>query len=128
MKAAVLIEPQKVEIREVPTPSPGRGEVLVKIREVGICGTDYALFQEKLATQLPIVTCHEAVGEIAALGPEIEGRSIGEHVTIQPNFFCGKCSASLKGMENICLDKVRLGLAFENFQSSQRVKTLTRIL
>jgi 2-desacetyl-2-hydroxyethyl bacteriochlorophyllide A dehydrogenase len=110
MKAAVLLGPREVEIREVPTPKPGTGEVLIRIREAGICGTDYALYSGKLVTQFPIIPGHEATGEVAALGPEVKGVGIGDRVTIQPNLFCGKCSMCLKGMGNICLNKVRLGL------------------
>ncbi|MDI7258964.1 MAG: alcohol dehydrogenase catalytic domain-containing protein [Thermodesulfobacteriota bacterium] len=110
MKAALLVEPKKVEIREVPTPSPGKGEVLVKIKEAGICGTDYALYLGNLTSNFPIIPGHEAAGEIAALGPEVKGRSIGERVTIQPNFPCGKCPLCLNGRENICITKARLGI------------------
>jgi D-arabinose 1-dehydrogenase-like Zn-dependent alcohol dehydrogenase len=110
MKAALLVEPRKVEIREVPTPAPGKGEVLIRVREGGICGTDYALFLGKLPGKLPIIPGHEAVGDIAALGPEVEGRGIEERVTVQPNFSCGKCPSCLNGRENICLNKIRLGL------------------
>jgi 2-desacetyl-2-hydroxyethyl bacteriochlorophyllide A dehydrogenase len=110
MKAAVLLGPQEVEIREVPTPQPGRGEVLVRIRQAGICGTDYALYLGNLVTKFPMIPGHEATGEVTALGPEVKGVNIGDRVAIQPNFFCGKCSMCLKGMENICLNKVRLGL------------------
>ena len=73
MKAAFLVEPRRVEIREVPTPSPGRGEGLVRIREAGICGTDYALYLGNLPTKFPIIPGHEAVGEIATLGQEVSG-------------------------------------------------------
>lgn len=110
MEATLLVEPGKVEIREVPTPAPGKGEVLIRVRKAGICGTDYALFLGKLPVKLPIIPGHEAVREIAALGPEVEGRGIGERVTIQPNFSCGKCPSYLIGRENICLNKIRLGL------------------
>lgn len=110
MRAAVLLAPRKVEIREVPTPQPQRGEVLVKLKVAGICGTDYALFSGNLATRFPLIPGHEATGEIAALGPEVRDLTLGERVTIQPNLFCGKCAMCLKGRENICLNKIRLGL------------------
>jgi L-iditol 2-dehydrogenase len=110
MKAAVLLGPQEVDIREVPTPKPGIGEVLIRIKEAGICGTDYALYSGKLVTKFPIIPGHEATGEVAALGPEVKGVGIGDRVTIQPNFFCGKCPMCLKGLGNICLNKLRLGL------------------
>jgi 2-desacetyl-2-hydroxyethyl bacteriochlorophyllide A dehydrogenase len=110
MKAALLADHKKIEIREVPTPTLNEGEVLVRVRQAGICGTDYALFSGNLTSPLPIIPGHEGVGEISALGPEVEGVRIGERVTIQPNFPCGKCQLCLNGKENICINKVRLGL------------------
>ena len=110
MKAALLVEPGKVEIRDVPAPSPGRGEVLVRIKQAGICGTDYALFLGRLGAKLPLIPGHEGVGEIAAPGPGVKDLRIGDRVTIQPNFSCGKCPPCLMGRENVCLNKVRLGL------------------
>lgn len=68
MKASLLVEPNRREIREVPVPSASIGEVLVRIREAGICGTDYALYSGDLPAKHPIIPGHEAVGEIVALG------------------------------------------------------------
>ena len=48
MKAALLVGPQKVEIRELPVPVPREGEVLVRVREAGICGTDFAKYRGDL--------------------------------------------------------------------------------
>jgi 2-desacetyl-2-hydroxyethyl bacteriochlorophyllide A dehydrogenase len=110
MQAAILIEPGKIEIREAPTPSPRKGEVLVRIVEAGICGTDYACYMGYLTTIYPIIPGHEAVGEIAALGEGVEGVRMGERVTIQPNFPCTTCPVCRGGRENVCPNKVRLGL------------------
>jgi L-iditol 2-dehydrogenase len=110
MQAAVLVEPRKIEIREVPTPSPRKSEVLVRIIEAGICGTDYACYLGDLSTTYPIIPGHEAVGEIAALGEGVQGVHVGERVTIQPNFPCTTCPVCQGGRENVCPDKVRLGL------------------
>jgi L-iditol 2-dehydrogenase len=110
MQAAILIEPGKIEIREAPTPSPRKGEVLVRIIEAGICGTDYACYMGDLSTTYPIIPGHEAVGEIAALGEGVEGVRVGERVAIQPNFPCTTCPVCRGGRENVCPNKVRLGL------------------
>jgi 2-desacetyl-2-hydroxyethyl bacteriochlorophyllide A dehydrogenase len=124
MKAAVLIEPNHIEIRDIPTPSPRAGEVLVRIREVGICGSDSSVYQGYLGGILPVVPGHEAVGEIAALGPDVEGIRIGERVAIQPNFACGTCPTCLSGRENICPQKIRMGIdadgAFAEFAIAPR--------
>jgi len=110
MKAAVLIEPGKIEIRDVPSPSPRNGEVLVKVREAGICGTDFAKYRGDLGGNFPVIAGHEAVGEIVALGPGVTEIRIGERVAIQPNFACGECETCLSGRGNICPQRVRLGL------------------
>lgn len=109
MKAAVLLEPGKMEIKEVPRPEPGPFDVIIENRMVGICGSDYSVFRGNLPAALPIVTGHETVGRIAALGSEVTGLSLDQRVTIQPNFPCRTCGVCLAGHENICPQKVRLG-------------------
>ncbi|MHC4687681.1 MAG: alcohol dehydrogenase catalytic domain-containing protein [Planctomycetota bacterium] len=64
--------------------------MLIRVGKTGIRGTDYALFSRELGAPLPIIVGHEGVGEIAMLGSDIEGFTIGEGVTSQPNFSCGQ--------------------------------------
>ena len=110
MKAIILTEPKRMEIKDMPIPSPGKKEVLVQVRQVGICGSDYSKYLGYLGGIMPVIPGHEAIGVIAALGPEVEGVSIGDRVAIQPNFACGTCEICRSGMENICPNKIRLGL------------------
>lgn len=110
MKAALLVGPQQIEIRDLPVPVPREGEVLVRVREAGICGTDFAKYRGDLGGNFPVIGGHEAVGEVSALGPGVGGIRIGERVAIQPNFACGRCETCRSGRENICPDRVRLGL------------------
>jgi len=56
VKTALLVAPGKVEIRDVPVPSPERGEARVRIKQAGICGTDYALFLGHLGAKLPLIS------------------------------------------------------------------------
>ena len=109
MKTAVLLEPGKMEIKEVPRPQPGPFDVIIENRMVGICGSDYSVFRGNLPATLPIVPGHETAGRIAALGSEVTGLSLDQRVTIQPNFPCRTCDVCLAGHENICPQKVRLG-------------------
>ncbi|MBW6485331.1 MAG: alcohol dehydrogenase catalytic domain-containing protein [Syntrophobacterales bacterium] len=110
MKAAVLLEPGRIEILDVPIPTPRGGEVLVRIVGAGICGTDYAKYKGDLKGNFPVVAGHEGVGRIVALGPGAEGSSVGDMVAIQPNFACGKCETCRQGRGNICPNRIRLGL------------------
>ncbi len=110
MKAAILLEPRKIEVCEIPAPAPQEGEVLVKIAAAGVCGTDFAKYRGDLGGKFPLVAGHEGVGTIAAIGSGVKGIAVGQRVAIQPNFACGKCATCLGGRPNICPNRVRLGL------------------
>ena len=110
MKAALLVEPRTIQIRDVQAPEPGPYEVLIRVIMAGICGSDYSLYDGKLVAPLPVIPGHEGVGLIEKLGPGVSGLMIGQRVTIQPNFACGECPVCRSGHENICPTKVRLGI------------------
>jgi 2-desacetyl-2-hydroxyethyl bacteriochlorophyllide A dehydrogenase len=124
MKAAQLLGTGKMEIREVPKPSPRDGEVLIRVREVGICGSDFSKYQGHNGGILPVIPGHEAVGEIAALGSGVNDIRIGERVALQPSLACGTCSTCLNGWDNICPNKIRLGVdrdgAFAEYVTAPR--------
>lgn len=109
MKAAVLLEPERMKIEKVPHPEPGPSDVIIQIRMAGICGSDYSIYHGNLPATLPIIPGHEAVGQIVSFGSEVSGFSQGQRVTIQPNFPCRTCEVCLAGHENICPQKIRLG-------------------
>ena len=110
MKAAVLVEPRKIEIKNVSPPEPGPDEVLIRIILAGICGSDYSLYNGKFDVPLPVIPGHEAVGRIEKLGPGVSGLAIGQRITIQPNFSCHDCTLCRSGHQNICPAKIRLGV------------------
>ena len=110
MKAAVLVEPRTIQIKDVHVPEPGPREALIRVTLAGICGSDYSLYNGKLAVSLPVIPGHEAIGQIEKLGSGVSGLVIGQRVTIQPNFSCRECQVCRSGHENICPAKVRLGI------------------
>ena len=92
MLQQVMTAPGVIAFREVPTPKPQPGEVLVKIQKIGVCGSDIHVYHgEHPFTQYPITQGHEVSGEIAALGEGVAGFALGQKVTIQPQVVCGKC-------------------------------------
>lgn len=104
LKAAYYEGNQHVSVREcIPAP-PGPGEVQVKIAYCGICGTDLHLFHGKMdhRMQLPQVFGHEVSGTVAAIGPDVEGFSEGEPVTVRPLAPCGDCPACKAGNSHVC--------------------------
>ncbi len=110
MKAAVLVATQKIVLKQVQIPEPGPNEVLIKIELAGICGSDNSLYHGNLQVPLPLIPGHEAVGRIERTGNDVSGISVGQRVTIQPNFSCGRCLLCQTGHNNLCYEKIRLGV------------------
>ena len=103
MLQQVMTAPGVIAFREVPTPKPQPGEVLVKIQKIGVCGSDIHVYHgEHPFTQYPITQGHEVSGEIAALGEGVAGFALGQKVTIQPQVVCGKCWPCRHGKYNLC--------------------------
>ena len=110
MRAAVLTQTCHLEIRDVPVPEPGPGEVQLELILAGICGSDHTLYHGKFGVPMPVIPGHEAVGRIEKLGSGVSGLSVGQRVVIQPNVTCGTCSLCAAGYDNLCLSKTRLGV------------------
>lgn len=108
MKAIVCEEPGRLVLKEVPRPTPKPGEVLVRIRRVGMCGTDlHAYGGVQPYFTYPRILGHEICGEIAELDQSVAELKPGDPVVIIPYVECGKCIACRHGKTNCC---VRLNL------------------
>ena len=112
MKAALLREFGRLEVAEVPAPEPGAGEVLVRVRACGICGTDLKIvagaYRGTWPPALPFIIGHEWSGEVAALGPGTErsGLAVGDRVVAENHTGCGTCPMCRAGRYNLC-ERVR---------------------
>ncbi len=106
MQAAFLYGIRDVRIDQVPTPTPGPGEVLLQIAAVGVCGSDVHYYLEgRIGSQVvtdPIVMGHEFSARVAALGPGVAGLEIGQLVAVDPAIPCGACEQCLQGHPNLC--------------------------
>lgn len=104
MRSAMLVEPCRIELKDVPTPEPGPGEVLIRVKAVGICGSDVHIFVGRFQaeTRLPTVLGHEFAGEVAALGSGVTGLEVGMRVACAPDRPCGSCEWCLRGETNVC--------------------------
>ena len=99
----VMTIPGQIIFREIPVPKPGPGQILVKIRMIGICGSDIHVYHgEHPFTSYPVTQGHEVSGEVAALGEGVRGFTPGQKVTIEPQVFCGKCYPCTHGEYNLC--------------------------
>lgn len=103
MLQQVMTAPGVIEFNEVPVPEVKPGQVLVKIQKIGICGSDIHVYHGKHPfTKYPVTQGHEVSGEIAQIGQGVEGFSVGQKVTIQPQVVCGKCYPCRHGKYNLC--------------------------
>jgi L-iditol 2-dehydrogenase len=91
---------------EVPKPEPGPGEVLVRVRAVGVCGSDVHYYLDgrigDAVVSFPFTLGHEFAGEVAALGPGVDGPPVGTRVAVDPAVPCGHCEQCLGGNQNCC--------------------------
>ncbi len=111
MKALVFHGPLQMNWEDVPEPKLQDGEVLVKVKAVGICGSDIHGYQGKTKRRIPpMVMGHEAAGEVAALGPRAGKFAVGQGVVIQPLTGCGDCPACAQGAVNQCSGRSLLGV------------------
>jgi len=97
-----MTAPGKIEFRDVPIPKIKEGQVLVKIKRIGICGSDIHVYHGKHPyTSYPVVQGHEVSGEIVKLGGGSNFKK-GDKVTIQPQVVCGKCYPCRHSQYHIC--------------------------
>ena len=100
MKAAVYYKNSDVRIEERPKPVIGRGEVLVRIRASGICGSD--VMEWYRIKRAPIVLGHEIAGEIAELGECVDTYAIGDRVAVSHHVPCNTCRYCLDDQKTVC--------------------------
>lgn len=109
MRAVVYRAPREFAVREVETPEPRPGEVRVRVRQTGICGTDLHIHNGKFFAEFPLIPGHELVGAIDALGAEVDGLRVGEQVAVNPNIHCGRCEFCRVGRTLLCANLKGLG-------------------
>lgn len=104
MKAAVLEAVKKVTVRsDVPEPTIGPRDVLVRSKACGVCGTDVHIWEGDFFPTFPLVPGHELAGEIAAVGAEVEGLAVGDRVMVDPTVTCEECHFCMINRQNHCL-------------------------
>ena len=111
MKYIVCDQPGAFSLKEKDAPTPGPGEALVKIRRVGICGTDLHAFEGTQAYfSYPRILGHELAAEVVEYNAESSDIKAGDPVVIMPYDYCGTCIACRRGMTNCCKNLKVLGV------------------
>lgn len=91
MQAVVYDRPGVFEVRKIPVPQAGPGEVLLRMVVAGVCGTDLHLHDGEFGPTYPLIPGHEIVGEVVARGSDVTSPGLGEVVTIDNTASCGHC-------------------------------------
>ena len=106
MKRIVLETPGRFAVQEVEVPRPGPGQALVRVRKVGICGSDVHLYRSgrigETRLEGPFVIGHECVARVEAVGQGVGGELVGRRVAVEPAVSCGHCPWCAVGKTNIC--------------------------
>lgn len=116
MRSVVVTAPGRMEIQEKPVPVAAPGWVVVRVRAMGVCGTDLEILDGSLPylrkgrASYPIVPGHEWSGEIAALGDGVEGLAAGVRVTGETHLGCGRCDRCRSGRLSSCELVRRVGI------------------
>lgn len=110
MKAALLLEPGKIAIQDIPEPSLGEDDVLLEPVCAGICGTDVSFYLGHREVPLPFVLGHEIMGRVSALGPGVTKLRPGQRVIVEPNYPCGTCRLCRAGRGAVCPQKKSMGV------------------
>lgn len=105
MKALVYTAPNEVTYRDEPLPMPAKGEVLIRVERVGICGSDMHAYHGRDPRRVPpLILGHEIVGDI------VDGPGRGRRVTVNPLITCGTCDYCREGRDNLCANRTMIGM------------------
>jgi len=112
MKAIMKVAPGvgHIELREIPEPTPGPGQVKIRVQAAGLCGTDIHIYKDEYKCAPPVVLGHEIAGEVADVGAGVADVPPGTPVTTETYFAtCGECRYCRNGQPNLCLDRRSIG-------------------
>lgn len=113
MKAARFMGNGVFTVSELPTPHAGPGELALRNKICGVCGTDVHIYHGEpgsAAVTPPVVLGHEYSAEVVEVGEGVTGFSVGDHVTADPNIYCGHCTYCQNGKKQLCESMEAIGV------------------
>ncbi len=116
MQAAVFRGIEDMRLEEVTDPpAPAAGEMVVKVRACGICGTDIRIYkgEKTKGVRTPSIIGHEFAGDVVAVGAGVEGFGVGDRIAVAPVIPCRCCYYCVNGMENLCANRTGIGYEYD---------------
>lgn len=110
MKALQYFGKNDLRFVDVPEPQIADDEVLMKVKKVGICGTDLHIYNGGMNVPTPLIMGHEFVGDIVKVGAKVEHISVGNRAVAEHVIGCGDCVYCLQGKKNLCIKPTVIGL------------------
>lgn len=118
MKAIYLEAPGNIKVAEVPYPQRGEDEILIKVRSVGICGSDIGAYMgTNPLVKYPRIIGHEVAGEVVEVSESETYFAIGDRVVLEPYVYCGKCYPCQNSRTNCCENLTVLGVHIDGAMS-----------
>jgi (R,R)-butanediol dehydrogenase/meso-butanediol dehydrogenase/diacetyl reductase len=105
LKAAYLKAPKKLIVQDTTEPTPRAGQVIVRVKYCGICGTDLHSYEMGMVRFVG----HEFSGEVVSLGESVKGWKVGDRVAVNPKIGCGTCYFCKRGETNLCMKLQTIG-------------------
>ena len=122
-------ELDQLKVEEIPAPTPGPDEVLIRVRACGVNRVDILsrLGQTPGKIELPHTSGTEVAGEVTAMGPRVTGRQVGDRVLVNPTISCGRCDFCRSGEDNMCLSGQIYGVQTNGGYAELAVAPVTAI-
>ena len=113
MKASRFLGNKTFAVTDLSTPHAGPGELVLRNQVCGVCGTDVHIYHGEPGSadvNPPVVLGHEYSGEVVEVGEGVTGFAVGDHVTVDPNIYCGHCSYCQNGKKQLCPSMEAIGV------------------
>lgn len=113
MKASRFLGNKTFAVTDLPTPHAGPGELVLRNQVCGVCGTDVHIYHGEPGSadvNPPVVLGHEYSGEVVEVGEGVTGFAVGNHITVDPNIYCGHCAYCQNGKKQLCPSMEAIGV------------------
>ena len=128
MKSLLYTEPFRLDYTETPDPEVGPDDVLVRVKAVGICGSDIHGYTGRTGRRLPpLIMGHEAAGIVETVGANVEGIAPGSRVCFDSTIYCNRCAACRQGRYNRCAHRQVLGVSVPGMKRHGAMADLVRL-